>query len=103
MSSRKRRRSPVSKHRLRNRLVLYACLLLVPAVLGGACTILPHLLPARTTFGGSQQPDTAAADKKPALKRQCLIGASVGGAIGAAACVAVTWASRQKKRRLFGR
>ncbi|MFQ5805915.1 MAG: hypothetical protein ACE5I3_05640 [Phycisphaerae bacterium] len=98
MSSRKRRRSPVRKHRLRDRLVLYACLLLVPTVLGGTCGVLPHLVPERRTFGDSQEADRAARDKRPALGQHCLTGAATGGVLGAAASIVYTWASRQRKR-----
>lgn len=98
MSSRKRRRSHVKKRRLRDRLLLYACLLLAPAVLGGACGVVPHLMPERKTFGESAEADQVARDKRPALTRHCLTGAATGSIIGAGACVVVTWASRQKKR-----
>ena len=103
MSSRKRRRSPLQKHRLRNKLLLYGCLLLVPMILGGACGVVPYLVPERRTFGDSEEAERAARDEQPALGQHCLIGAAVGGVVGAGACGVVTWASRQKKRRLFGR
>jgi ABC-type Fe3+ transport system permease subunit len=101
MSSRKRRRSPLKKHRLRNWLLLYTCLLFVPAILGGACGVVPYLVPQRKTFGRSGETSQPTTDKTAALKRNCLTGAAVGGVIGAGACVVVTWASRRKKRRLF--
>ena len=99
MSSRKRRRSPVKKRRLRDRLMLYACLLLVPTILGGACGVLPHLMPERKRFGDSQQDDRAAGDRTPTMKQHFLTGAATGSVIGAAACVVVTWAGRQKKKK----
>jgi hypothetical protein len=91
----------LQKHRLRNKLLLYGGLLLVPMILGGACGVIPYLVPEQRTFGESEEAERAARDKKPALGRHCLTGAAVGGIVGAGACGVVTWANRKKKRRLF--
>ena len=78
MSSRKRRRSP-RKMSLRAKVVVYACLLVVPTVLGGACGALQHLVPARRTFGQSQQTDEPSDDITAAVVQRCLTGAATGG------------------------
>lgn len=99
MSSRKRRRSASRKQKLRTRLLIYACLLVLPAGLGTACGAVQHLMPRRKTFGQNQQVETTTQDSTPSIKQGCLTGGITGGLLGAAACAAYTWASRQKKRR----
>lgn len=97
MSSRKRRRSP-KKRSLRFKLVVYACLLMAPTVIGGACGAAQHVLPTRSRFGDRQQVEQTPPATTRTVKQGCLTGAATGGIVGVAACIAYGWARRQKKR-----
>jgi hypothetical protein len=83
---------------LRFKLVICACLLVAPTVLGGACGAANHLLPKRSRFGEAAPVQPTSQENAPTITQACLTGAAAGGVIGAAACIAFAWAGRQKKR-----
>ena len=97
MSSRKRHRVP-KKLSLRARILIYACLLVAPTALGGACGALTLATPPRATFGDARTNSASQPTTAPNLVRSTTLGATGGGIVGVLACIAYTWASRQKKK-----
>jgi hypothetical protein len=96
MSSRKRYHGP-KKTRLRARLIIYACVLLAPMLLGGACGAFSLVSPQRKTFGDARHGDEPQKVTTAQVVHNGLIGVGVGAAIGVVACLAYTWSTRQKK------
>jgi len=100
MSSRKRHHSRYKKQKLTTRLLIYASLVVIPAVLGGACGSVHYLLPKRKVFGRSPEDvPTSQESAPPGLTRGALTGAVAGVLLGGLACGAYTWASRPRRRR----
>jgi ABC-type Fe3+ transport system permease subunit len=97
MSSRKRSRSPRQRS-LRFKLLVFACLLLGPPVIGGACGAVSQLLPTRRSFGNPGQTAQTQPSSAPAYEQSGLTGVVTGAVVGVAACIAYGLASRHKKR-----
>jgi ABC-type Fe3+ transport system permease subunit len=99
MSKKKRWRPPRKKGALRNKILMFACLLLVPTILGGACGTVQYLIPRTRTFGVDQPADENRTATAPTLQRQSLTGAVTGGVLGIVACGVAAWATRPKKKK----
>lgn len=80
------------KDSLLAKIVLYLCLVLAPAGIGGCMGAYYYMLPPRRMHEHLLARDTA-----PGLQRRFRIGALAGGIFGAGACVYFTIAARRQR------
>jgi hypothetical protein len=90
-----RLRQPVERKQdsLLAKIVLYICLILVPAGIGGCTAAYYYALGTR----GRVRTEIAAHDTMPRLKQRFKIGALAGGLLGAVGCAYFTIQARRQR------
>jgi len=96
MSEWRLRQPSEKKDSLIAKIVVYLCLILVPAGLGGATAAFYYLVPSKHGSMSRSLTKIAMQDRKPAMKRRFKLGAIAGGIFGAGACVYFTVVTRKR-------